>query len=57
MYVVESGDPGSPAILFIHGAGQSGREWAGHMARLQGFHCLAPDLPGHGRSGRVPLLS
>jgi pimeloyl-ACP methyl ester carboxylesterase len=57
MHVVESGDPHSPAILFIHGAGQSGREWAGHMARLQGFHCLAPDLPGHGRSGRVPLLS
>ncbi len=57
MYVRESGSPGSPAILFIHGAGQSGREWRDHMARLRGFHCLAPDLPGHGRSNRLPLPS
>ncbi len=57
MYVEESGVPGSPAIVFIHGAGQSGREWLGHMARLTGFHCLAPDLPGHGRSNRLPSAS
>jgi pimeloyl-ACP methyl ester carboxylesterase len=53
MYVEESGTPGSPAIAFIHGAGQSGREWRGHMERLTGFHCLAPDLPGFGRSNRL----
>ena len=53
MYVEESGTPGSPAIVFIHGAGQSGREWREHMARLAGFHCLAPDLPGFGRSNRL----
>jgi pimeloyl-ACP methyl ester carboxylesterase len=53
MYVHESGTPGSPAIIFIHGAGQSGREWRGHMERLAGFHCLAPDLPGYGRSNRL----
>jgi len=57
MYVHESGSPGSPAIVFLHGAGQSGREWRGHMASLPGFHCLAPDLPGHGRSNRLPLPS
>jgi pimeloyl-ACP methyl ester carboxylesterase len=57
MYVEESGTPGSPAIVFIHGLGQSGREWREHMARLTDFHCLAPDLPGHGRSGHVPLPS
>jgi pimeloyl-ACP methyl ester carboxylesterase len=27
------------------------------MARLSGFHCLAPDLPGHGRSSHLPLPS
>ena len=57
MYVAESGTPGSPAIVFIHGAGQSGREWHGHMARLGTFHCLAPDLPGFGHSNELPSAS
>ena len=57
MYVEESGTPGSPAIVFIHGAGQSGRIWREHMARLTGFHCLAPDLPGFGRSNRLEPVS
>jgi pimeloyl-ACP methyl ester carboxylesterase len=43
-YVAESGTPGSPAIVFIHGAGQSGREWRGHMARLAAFQ---PSGTGH----------
>ena len=57
MHVEESGTPGSPAILFLHGVGQSSREWREHMAQLSGFHCLAPDLPGHGRSNHLPLPS
>ncbi len=57
MYVHESGTPGSPAIVFIHGAGQSGRIWREHMARLTDFHCLAPDLPGFGRSNHLPAAS
>ena len=57
MYVHESGTPGSPAVVFLHGAGASGRMWRDHMARLTGFHCLAPDLPGFGQSNRRPFLS
>ena len=57
MYVEESGTPGSPAIVFLHGAGQSGREWRGHMERLSPFHCIAPDLPGFGRSSHLPSAS
>ncbi len=57
LHVHESGTPGAPAIVFIHGAGQSGREWRGHMTRLGGFHCLAPDLPGHGRSNQLAPAS
>jgi pimeloyl-ACP methyl ester carboxylesterase len=53
LHVEESGTPGSPAIVFIHGAGQSSREWRGHIDRLPGFHCLAPDLPGFGRSNHL----
>jgi pimeloyl-ACP methyl ester carboxylesterase len=31
--------------------------WATHMARLTAYHCLAPDLPGHGLSNRIPWES
>ena len=27
------------------------------MSKLGGFHCLAPDLPGHGRSNHLPSAS
>ena len=57
MYVHESGTPGSPAVVFLHGAGASGGMWREHMAKLAGFHCLAPDLPGFGRSNHLPFLS
>jgi pimeloyl-ACP methyl ester carboxylesterase len=58
MYVHESGAPGSPAVLFLHGAGTSGRMWRDHLAVLgERFHCLAPDLPGFGRSNQLPPLS
>ena len=48
---------GAPAVVFLHGAGVSGRMWADHMARLSGFHCLAPDFPGCGMSRRLPWTS
>lgn len=57
MHTYESGASGLPAVVFLHGAGVSGRMWAEHMTRLSGYHCLAPDLPGHGRSNRVPWRS
>jgi pimeloyl-ACP methyl ester carboxylesterase len=56
-YVHESGRPGSPAIVFLRRVGASGRMWEEHMRRLTAYHCLAPDLPGHGRSNRVPWRS
>jgi pimeloyl-ACP methyl ester carboxylesterase len=58
MFVHESGAAGSPAVVFLHGAGASGLMWREHMARLgDRFHCLAPDLPGFGRSNRLPPLT
>ena len=58
MYVDESGTPGSPAVVFLHGSGASGRMWRAHTARLAGrFHCLAPDLPGFGRSNQLASAS
>lgn len=57
LYVHQSGTPGSPAIVFLHGVGNSGGMWAQHMAGLASYHCLAPDLPGFGRSNRLPWRS
>jgi pimeloyl-ACP methyl ester carboxylesterase len=58
VYIRESGRPGSPAIVFIHGGGPSGRMWGAHLERLATrFHCLAPDLPGFGLSNHLASLS
>jgi len=57
LYVHESGTPGAPAIVFLHANGASAGMWDRHMRRLAGYHCLAPDLPGHGRSNQLPWTS
>lgn len=41
-----------PLILFVHGIGGSAGVWADAQERLASrFTSIAPDLPGHGRSG------
>jgi len=57
LYVHESGTPGSAAIVFLHGDAATGGMWDQHIERLVGYHCLAPDLPGHGRSNYLPWTS
>lgn len=58
VYIRESGSPGSPAIVFVHGGGPSGRMWGAHLSELAArFHCLAPDLPGFGLSHDLAPLS
>jgi 3-oxoadipate enol-lactonase len=40
-----------PTLLFLHESGGTGATWRAQLAGLaKGAHCLAPDLPGHGRS-------
>ncbi|HND28933.1 MAG TPA: alpha/beta fold hydrolase, partial [Myxococcota bacterium] len=47
----EAGDPQAPTLLFLHGAGLSGQQWAPQVEALSSrFYCLAPDLPQQGRS-------
>ena len=53
MHIHESGEAALPAILFLHGSPLSGRMWAPQMESLVDFHCLAPDLPGHGMSAAL----
>ena len=50
----DSGDAGDP-VLLLHGFTGTGSVWASLAASLRrkGFRTIAPDLPGHGRSGAV----
>jgi pimeloyl-ACP methyl ester carboxylesterase len=50
IFVIDEG-AGVPT-LFLHGNPDSAELWRGPIARLRDRHrCLAPDLPGFGRSG------
>ena len=52
-------DPALPVVVFVHGAMNDHSVWT-LLARWfanHGFAVLAPDLPGHGRSGGAPLQS
>lgn len=53
LYLHESGNKQNPAIMFLHGVGASGLMWESHMKALQNYYCLAPDMPGHGRTTGV----
>lgn len=57
MFIHASGPADAPAILFLHGNGVNGMMWKAHMQRLAGYHCLAPDLPGFGRSREQAWVS
>ena len=52
-------DDTQPTIVFVHGAGHDHSVWnlpVRYFSR-HGFNAVAPDLPGHGRSGGPPLDS
>ncbi|HET9494669.1 MAG TPA: alpha/beta hydrolase [Chloroflexia bacterium] len=57
LHVDETGTPGAPTIVFLHGIGTSGWMWGRQIAALADFHCMTVDLPGHGKSNRVPWIS
>src|SRR3954468_2492240 len=59
-YVATGGkefDRSQPTIALLHGAGFDHTAWALHSRWFahHGYGVLAPDLPGHGRSGGAPL--
>ena len=50
-------DASQPTLVLLHGAGFDHTTWALHSRWFahHGYGVLAPDLPGHGRSGGAPL--
>ncbi len=49
---------GHPTLLLIHGGGLDQQAWLPVIHRLEsrGVGVFAPDLPGHGRSGGMPMV-
>jgi pimeloyl-ACP methyl ester carboxylesterase len=52
-------DAAQPTIVFLHGAQNDHSVWAlqSRYFAYHGWNVLAPDLPGHGRSGGAALTS
>jgi pimeloyl-ACP methyl ester carboxylesterase len=43
----------SPTIVFLHGTRLTGAQWAIQVSALSdAYHCLTPDLPGHGTAAQ-----
>src|SRR6266508_2780821 len=58
LYFREAGPSDAPCILFLHGLWLSSAMWQPQIERLaQDFHCLAPDLPEHGKSTDIGHLT
>lgn len=53
LFYKESGDLENPLIVFLHGGGVSGWMWEKQLEYFHDYHCLVPDLPGHGLSSRM----
>lgn len=52
--VEESGNPGGPTIIFVHGLLGSRLNWGAQVqsAELSGYRIITYDLRGHGQSGK-----
>lgn len=55
LYYQEFGDKSAPIMVFLHGGGVSGWMWNNQVQYFTHYHCLVPDLPGHGKSYSIPF--
>jgi pimeloyl-ACP methyl ester carboxylesterase len=54
LFCLESGPPDGPLVLLFHGFPEIAYSWRHQMGPLgeAGFHVIAPDMPGYGRSDK-----
>jgi pimeloyl-ACP methyl ester carboxylesterase len=58
LYLREAGLADASCLVFLHGLWVSSAMWQPQLDRLsQDYHCLAPDLPEHGNSTDIGLLT
>lgn len=53
LFLHEKGQSSAKAIIFLHGVGSSGNMWSAHLKSFNHYHCIAPDLPGNGKSNHI----
>jgi len=58
LFVEEAGQEHEKTIIFLHATGSSSQMWCHHIVVLKkDFHCIAVDLPGHGKSVKIEWTS
>jgi len=57
IYYQESGPKGNQPIVFVHGGGLGSSCFRLQFEHFNDYHCIAPDLPGHGKRHEVQLDS
>ena len=50
LFLYTCGEKSNPPVVFLHGGGLGARMWLPAMDKMQGYYCIAPDLPDHGNS-------
>ena len=53
LYIKETGENNDETIVFLHGDGIAGWMWDEQLKAFSDYHCIVPDLPGHGKSAEV----
>lgn len=57
LYLTQTGDFQKSKIIFLHGGGSSSWMWRPVTALLPQYHCIAVDLPQHGKSKDIGPFS
>ena len=54
LWCLEAGPPDGPLVLLMHGFPEIAYSWRNQIGPLgaAGFHVIAPDMPGYGRSDK-----
>lgn len=53
LYFKETGKTNQETIIFLHGECMSGWMWDWQLEAFKDYHCIVPDLPGHGMSNMM----
>lgn len=57
LYIKEIGKDNDETIIFLHAEGIAGWMWDKQLEAFSNYHCIVPDLPGHGKSAKVKSIT